>query len=447
MLAKVQRFIEENHLLINNDRPVIVGVSGGSDSVALLDILHKSGFKCIISHCNFHLRMEESNRDYSFVLTLANKYQLPVETIDFKTIKYAEENNISIEMAARELRYTWFEKLMTKYNGQAIATGHHADDNIETILLNLSRGTGLKGLTGMPLRNGNVVRPLLSSSRSEIRQYINENDLQFVEDSTNSSTEIIRNKIRHQLIPLMEEINPAFRSSILQTREHLQGSYLIYQTEIDHLKNEMITTYDNKVKISINRLKQHPQKETVLYEMLKGYQFHPDQILQICESLDGTAGKLFYSSGYALLRDRDDLIIQPLNKTIIRSNLTDIHAPYGIKMRVFTKEKDFSFSKTQQIVHLDADKVKLPLTQRKWQPADYFFPLGMKQKKKLSDFLIDTKIDRFEKENVQVLISEGQIVWVMGLRIDERYKVTDATQQIIELAISDYPLPNSSFAF
>lgn len=437
MLAKVQRFIEENHLLINNDRPVIVGVSGGSDSVALLDILHKSGFKCIISHCNFHLRMEESNHDYSFVLTLASKYQLPIETIDFETIKYADDNNISIEMAARELRYSWFEKLKVKYDAQAIVTGHHADDNIETILLNLSRGTGLKGLTGMPLRNGNVVRPLLSSSRSEIRQYINENDLQFVEDSTNSSTEIIRNKIRHQLIPLIEEINPAFRSTILQTREHLQGSYLIYQTEIDRQKNEMMAISDNKVKISIHKIKQHPQKETVLYEMLKDYQFHPDQILQICESLNGTAGKLFYSSGYALLRDRDNLIIQPLDKTIIRSGLVDAHKSSGIRMRFFRKEKDFCFSKTQQIVHLDADKVKLPLTQRKWQPADYFFPLGMKQKKKISDFLIDTKIDRFEKENIQVLVSDGQIVWVMGLRIDERYKVTEETQQIMEITISD----------
>lgn len=436
MLGKVQRFIDENQLLIQNNQTVIVGVSGGSDSVVLLDILHKSGFKCLIAHCNFHLRMEESNRDYSFVLTLASKYQLPIETIDFETIKYSNDHSISIEMAARKLRYSWFEKLMVKYNAQAIATGHHADDNIETILLNLSRGTGLKGLTGMPVRNGNIVRPLLSSSRSEIKQYIDENNLQFVEDSTNSSTEIIRNKIRHQLIPLIEEINPAFRSTILQTREHLQGSYLIYQTEIDRQKNEMMAISDNKVKISIHKIKQHPQKETVLYEMLKDYQFHPDQITQICESLNGTAGKLFYSSGYALLRDRDDLIIQPLDPTIIRSGLTDTHEPSGIKIRLFTKEKDFSFSKTQQIVHLDADKVKLPLKQRKWQAADYFFPLGMKQKKKLSDFLIDTKIDRFEKENVQVLTSEGQIVWVIGFRIDERYKVTETTKQIIELVIN-----------
>ncbi|MEA4936879.1 MAG: tRNA lysidine(34) synthetase TilS [Paludibacter sp.] len=438
MLEKVQKFIDENHLLINNNKPVIVGVSGGSDSVVLLDILHKSGYKCIIAHCNFHLRMEESERDNKFVLTLSSRYQLPVQTIDFKTIEHAEKNNISIEMAARELRYSWFEKLLVEHDAQAIAVGHHADDNIETILLNLSRGTGIKGLIGMPLRNGNVIRPLLSSSRREIKHYIKENRLIFVEDSTNASTDIIRNKIRHQLIPLMEEINPAFRSSMMQTRINLEGAYNIFQTEIKRLKNEIISLSDNKIRININTIKQHPDKETLLFEILKEYQFHPDQIIQISDSLNSTSGKLFFSSRYALLRDRNDLIIQPLDKTIMKSDPSFGHEPVTyLEIRTFQKEKNFEFSRNHQLVHLDADKVILPLTQRKWQAADYFFPLGMKRKKKISDFLIDEKIDRFEKENVQVLTSEGQIVWVIGLRMDDRYKVTDETQQIMEIVIND----------
>lgn len=437
MLEKVRRFIEKNHLLSNNEQPVIVGVSGGSDSVVLLDLLQKLGYKCIIAHCNFHLRMEESDRDYEFVLTLSKTYKTIIQTIDFKTLEYAEKQKISIEMAARELRYAWFENLLKKYDAQAIAVGHHSDDDIETILLNLARGTGLKGLTGMPVRNGDIVRPLLTTSREEIRNYIAENNLAFVEDSTNSSTDIIRNKIRHQLIPLLEEINPAFRSTMMQTRENLQDTYQIFQAEINRIKNEVVSCSDNKTEINIDKIKQYPEKETVLYELLKEYNFHPDQIRQIADSMDTTAGKLFFSPTHALLKDRESLIIQLLNKAVIKADIALVQVQSTtLKTRIFAKDKDFKYSKSQQLIHLDADKITMPLTQRKWQAADFFYPLGMNQKKKLSDFLIDEKIDRFEKENIQVLISGDQIVWVIGLRIDNRFKVTDETQRILEIVES-----------
>ena len=437
MLEKVRRFIEKNHLLSNNDQPVIVGVSGGSDSVVLLDLLQKLGYKCIIAHCNFHLRMEESNRDEEFVLTLSNTYNTPIQTVDFKTLEYAEKHRISVEMAARELRYKWFEEILKKYDAQAIAVGHHSDDDIETILLNLARGTGLKGLTGMPVRNGDIVRPLLATSREEIRNYIAENNLAFVEDSTNLSTDIIRNKIRHQLIPLMEELNPAFRSTMLQTRENLQDTYQIFQAEINRIKNEVVSCSDNKTEVNIDKIKQYPEKETVLYELLKEYNFHPDQIRQIADSLDTTAGKLFYSPTHALLKDRESLIIQLLNKNVIKADIAlEQEQSTNLRTRIFAKDKDFKYSKSQQLIHLDADKITMPLAQRKWQAADYFYPLGMNKKKKLSDFLIDEKIDRFEKENIQVLISGGQIVWVIGLRIDDRFKVTEETQRILEIVES-----------
>lgn len=436
MLEKVRKFIENNHLLSNNDQPVIVGVSGGSDSVVLLDLLQKLGYKCIIAHCNFHLRMDESDRDYEFVLTLSSTYNIPIQTIDFKTIEHAEKHRISIEMAARELRYAWLEIILKKYDAQAIAVGHHADDDIETILLNLARGTGLKGLTGMPMRNGNIVRPLLATSREEIRNYIAENNLAFVEDSTNLSTDIIRNKIRHQLIPLMEEINPAFRSTMMQTRENLQDTYQIFQAEINRIKNEVVSCYDNKTEVNIDKIKQYPEKETVLYELLKEYNFHPDQIRQIADSLNTTAGKLFFSPTHALLKDRESLIIQSVNKTVNAEIALEQEQSTPLKTRIFKKDKDFKYSKSQQLIHLDADKITMPLTQRKWQAADYFYPLGMNKKKKLSDFLIDEKIDRFEKENIQVLISCGQIVWVIGLRIDDRFKVTGETQRILEIVES-----------
>lgn len=438
MLEKVRKFIEKNHLLSNNDQPVIVGVSGGSDSVVLLDLLQKLGYKCIIAHCNFHLRMDESDRDKEFVLILSNTYNTPIQTTDFKTLEYAEKHGISIEMAARKLRYSWFENILKKYDAQAIAVGHHSDDNIETMLLNLARGTGLKGLTGMPVRNGNIVRPLLATSRQEIRNYIMENNLAFVEDCTNSSTDIIRNKIRHQLIPLMEEINPALRSTMMQTRENLQDTYQIFQTEINRIKNEVVSFSDNKTEINIDKIKLYPQKETVLYELLKECNFHPDQIRQIADSLDTTAGKLFFSPTHVLLKDRENLIIQLISEAGIKSDMTiEPEQPTLLETRVFRKEKDFEFSKNQKLIHLDADKITLPLTQRRWQAADYFFPLGMKQKKKLSDFLIDEKIDRLKKENIQVLLSDNQIVWVIGLRIDDRFKVSDETKMIIEIVMSD----------
>jgi tRNA(Ile)-lysidine synthase len=438
MLGKIRKFIDENHLLLDNDRPVIVGVSGGTDSVVLLNILQKLGYKCIIAHCNFHLRNEESDSDEMFVRSLSETSKTPIYITDFETNKYASANNISIEMAARDLRYLWFENLCRENDAQAIAVGHHLDDNIETMLLNLARGTGLKGLTGMPVRNGLVVRPLLDTSRNKITQYLIENNLKYVEDGSNSSTDYVRNKIRHQLIPLMEEINPAFRQTMKKTRENLQDTYHIFQTEINRIKNEIVSSSGNKTSVNINKIQQYAVKETVLYEILKEYHFHPDQIRQITESLDTTAGKMFYSPTHALLRDRESLIIQLLDNTTINTVTENGEKPTThLLMRTFDKDNDFEYSKNQHVVHLDADKISLPLTQRKWQPADFFFPLGMKNKKKLSDFLIDEKIDRFEKENVQVLLSGNKIVWVIGLRMDERFKVTAVTRRILEIAKSE----------
>lgn len=434
MLGKVRKFIDENQLLHLNDRPVIVGVSGGTDSVVLLDILQKLGYKCIIAHCNFHLRKEESDRDELFVRSLAEIIKIPIYTIDFETNEYATANNISIEMAARELRYSWFENLCRENDAQAIAVGHHLDDNIETMLLNLARGTGLKGLTGMPVRNSNVVRPLLDTSRNEIKQYLIENNLKYVEDGSNSSTDYVRNKIRHRLIPLMEEINPAFRQTMKQTQENLQDTYHIFQTEINRIKSEIVSSPNNRTEININMIKQYAEKETILYEMLKEYHFHPDQIRQITESLNTTTGKMFFSPTHALLRDRESLIIQLLDNITIKTVTENGEERITqLLMRTFDKDNDFEYSKNQHVIHLDADKITLPLTQRKWQAADYFYPLGMKNKKKLSDFLIDEKIDRFEKENVQVLISGDQIVWVIGLRMDERFKVMAETRRIMEI--------------
>ena len=434
MLQKVQKFISENQLLDPCKGAVVVGVSGGSDSVVLLDLLHKSGYKCLVAHCNFHLRTEESNRDQEFVRALSEELGIHFIHTDFQTIEHARLNRISVEMAARDLRYNWFEKIRLAHRAQAIATGHHLDDNIETVLMNLTRGTGIKGLTGIPLRNGFVVRPLLSSSREEIKQYIAENKLQYVEDSTNFSTDIIRNKFRHLIIPALEEINPAFRNSCIETIENLQGAYQIFQQEISEIKNE-ITRYTNTtLSIDYFKLIQYQGYQTILFELLKDYGFNRDQVRQIIQSLHAEAGKQYYSGTHCLLKDRNQLIIRP--NVINPDNGSKTNTDNNLSIRIFDKDESFVLSRDNQTIHLDADKVSLPLIIRRWQEADYFYPIGMKGKKKLSDFLIDLKINRFEKEETDIVLSGDQILWVVGLRIDERFKVTNQTRRILEIAMN-----------
>lgn len=441
LIKRVAGFIDKNELLSNDGRPLIVAVSGGADSVALLEILLKLGYNCVIAHCNFHLRSKESTDDTIFVRKLAERLKTPIYTIDFNTIEYADKEGISIEMAARDLRYNWFEELRLSLKAQAIVTGHHLDDNLETILLNLVRGTGLRGLTGMPVRNGHVVRPLLDTSHKELIDYLNEQGVDWREDSSNASNDYQRNRIRNQVLPLLEEINPSFRNTLSRTREILEGSYRIFQEKMQDIRSDLVREEGNRCFILIEQLLQTRDANTVLYELLQSYNFSTAQLEQIIEGLEGQSGKLFNSPTHRLLIDRHELILEPLSDSTSYEQVIEsvdlLESATGLQMRFIQRTDDYHYPADAEIAHLDADCVRFPLTLRRWQEGDSFQPLGMKGSKKLSDFLTDLKLDRFSKENVRVLCSDGVIVWVVGMRIADRFKVAKNTKRILEIMASN----------
>lgn len=436
MQQKVETYIQK-HQLLTHDKPIIIGVSGGADSVVLLHILVSLGYDCIIAHCNFHLRMEESDRDEEFVRNMAIEYKILLHCIDFDTIKYAEQNGISIEMAARDLRYNWFNELLEKHNAQAIAVAHHADDNIETMLINLVRGTGLRGLKGIPNRNKKVVRPLLCCTRDEIENYLIRQNLEHVEDSTNASVDYNRNKIRNEVLPLLTEINPSVRQTLYNTIQHIEGSLTIYQQAIDNIEKQVVHKSGGLVKMDIDMICKQADVPTVMFELLYPYQFSPSVIEQITEQLNAESGKVFYSETYRLVKDRKLLIIsakddQKKDVFMLSQDDFQIQSPFFLSVKRQFIDSDFVVSKDKNRIHVDASKLTFPLQIRKWKEGDSFFPFGMKQRKKLSDFFINNKFSLIDKEQTWILVSNDEIVWIVGHRMDNRFKVTVETKEVIE---------------
>lgn len=414
------------HMPSPSSVPVVVGFSGGADSVTLLHILNSLGYTCIAAHCNFQLRGDDSMRDEAFALSFADMLNLKTECVRFDTKSYAQQHQLSIEMAARELRYHWFNQLQQKYCASSIAVGHHADDSIETALINMVRGTGISGLTGIQTVNGSIIRPLLCLNQREILDYIEANKLSYVTDSTNASTEIIRNKIRHELIPLAETINPSFRNTMLETMKHLSESADLLSTYLQQLRDNLVKRSDEEVRISIVELRKSKVSVTLIYHLINEFNFNPRQTEQIFRALEAEAGKLFYSPTHCLLKDRSELIIRALQQT----------ASDEIDIRTFSRDEVFTISTDPQLIHLDASQLHFPLQLRPWKAGDYFIPLGMKNRKKLSDFLTDLKLNRMDKNKVQVLTDASEsIVWVVGHRIDERYRVQTTTTTITEIKL------------
>lgn len=428
----VRAYIEKYQLLTEN-RPVLVGVSGGADSIALLTILVELGYSCIAAHCNFHLRGEESLRDERFTKEYVEELQIPFVKIDFETEQYAAENHLSIEMAARELRYRWFEEQRVHWGAQAIAVAHHRDDNVETFLMNLIRGTGIRGLSGIQPKNGFVVRPMLAVSREEIQNWFAKRNLSYVTDSTNLSDAYTRNFIRLRILPLLEEVNPSVKKAIARTSEHLAATEVIYLQVIEEARKEV---FDSENRLSIAALMKYPAPNSVLYELLKVYGFSRSVVEDIYSSLTKESGKVFFSSSFRLIKDRDYLLFSPLVKEeiqeyILNGDEKEWIGPIELSFESVVITTDFQIRKEKNIAYFDADKLTFPLTLRKWQEGDWFIPFGMKGRKKLSDYFSDRKFSRLEKEQTWLLCSGDTIIWIVGERSDNRFCLDKMTKRAL----------------
>ena len=416
---------------------VLVAVSGGPDSVVLLDALHREGFFVVIAHCNFHLRGEDSNLDADFVKGLANKYQAPYCQIDFDTEREAKERGVSIEMVARELRSEWFERMAEEWQCERIAVAHNADDVVETFFLNLTRGSGLQGLSGMAELRGKIVRPLLNVSRKQIMDYIAEYELQYRIDATNLETIYTRNKIRHNVIPQLEEINPSFLDTMADNMRFIASAQSIVENYAAEAYKSVVTIENERIVFDLKKLEEYQGVDTLLFIWLSKYGFSSDVVMQLYRSLDDISGKQFYSATHRIVIGRGVLECTMRNAQFTMHNTqftigkTQFTIDEPIKLEI--KEIDranFEVIKSANVACLDADKLQYPLILRRWQQGDWFIPFGMKGRKKLSDFFVDKKFTMNDKEQRWLLPSGDDIVWVVGHRVDARYAVTDKTKNV-----------------
>ena len=434
MLEEFLKFSQRQKLFTRNQK-VLIGVSGGIDSVVLCELFHQANVSFGIAHCNFHLRGGESDADELFVSTLAMKYNAPFFRNDFETESYAQEKGISIQMAARELRYNWFENLRRAKGYDYIAIGNQLNDDIETVIINLTRGTGLRGVTGIPVKNRNVIRPMLFASRTRIAEFAKENEIQWREDSSNQSDKYFRNDIRNNVIPLLKKYNPSLEATFSENIERFNQVQDLLDQQVAKAIDACITRKGNTTELSIEKIKQFKPVKLFLREILLPFSFNANHVENIMTLLEGVPGKQFFSDTHCITIDRNTIFIEPIvndkleNNTLVNSDSTSIEQPLHLNFEKRAIE-DFELSKDSKIAQLDFDKLEFPLVLRKWQPGDSFYPLGMENRKKLSDFFVDMKLPLNKKQETYVLISGEDIVWIVGHRIDNRYSLTEKTQKV-----------------
>lgn len=431
MVEQFLNHIDRQQLCLKSDL-ILLAVSGGVDSMAMLYLFREAGFRVGVAHCNFQLRGKESDGDEEFVRQVCKELNIPFFVSRFETEAYAWENTLSIQMAARELRYAWFEEVLRSHSYTWLATGHHFDDTMETILLNITRGSSTEGLAGIPAKNGNIIRPLLFATRKEIEKYAVRKGMVWREDLSNLTDDYQRNFIRHQILPRLKELNPSLELTWQNGIEKIQGDLAMLHIAMEDWRKKFVTESSAKTYIDKGAFTEMPQGASLLWRYCRNFGFNFEQAREVIQSLKGQPGKKFFSPTHLLVVDRDLIIITPLQQgwsetAIEKGQSTSVLGPW--ELRIDSLAEMVPVANESEAV-LDGELLDYPLVWRKWRPGDSFHPLGMGHKKKLSDFFIDKKLSLADKEIVTVLESAGRIVWVVGHRIDDRFKLTSATSAI-----------------
>ncbi len=439
MVEQFLKYIHDEKLFHSSQR-ILLAVSGGADSMLMLHLFTNSGFPVAVAHCNFGLRGAESDKDEQFVSDFCDKHNLAFFVKRFSTQDYARENGVSIEMAARDLRYSWFDGLLVKHGLDLLATAHHQDDVIETFLINLSRGSGIKGLSGIQPRSGRIIRPMLFISRTEILDYCMRMKIEFRTDLSNLDTVYKRNLIRHEILPLLEQVNPAFRKNALKTIGNLHETGQLFQQRMNEIRSFVYSEDDQGVMIHIEKLLAFSPLRTILFELIREFGFQIEQVDDMIESLTKESGRKFFSDEYRMVKDREYLLIslylsKPDKVYYIEEESDGIKFPVNLSFEKLERTANFRFSTHPNVVDFDMDQLVFPLLLRHWQEGEYFQPLGMTGLKKLSDFFIDEKYSIPEKENAWILASGNRLVWIVGKRLDDRFKITDKTKRILRISL------------
>jgi tRNA(Ile)-lysidine synthase len=439
-----QQIIRSKHLFSAKDS-LLIAVSGGVDSVVLCELCKQSGFSFTIAHCNFKLRGEESERDEQFVKELGKKYQVKVFVKQFDTSSYAANKKLSIQVAARDLRYAWFEELITKEKvADYLLTAHHADDNAETVLMNFTRGTGLNGLTGIPEKSSYIRRPLLSFTRHAIEEFAGHNKLSFVEDSSNQSVKYTRNLFRREIIPLIEKVYPQVKENLNSTIQRFGEIEKLYRFATGELIKKLCKTKGNEAHIPVRQLLSY-QNRALIFEIISPYEFNEKQVDEVLKLAESESGRFIESPNntFRIIKHRHWFIISPVHSeestTIVieEKDKAVLFSLGNLELSTQRMQSPVGLASSSKVASLDAKGLQFPLLLRKWKQGDYFYPLGMKKKKKLSRFFIDQKLSKPEKEKAWVLEMDKKIIWVVGMRIDERYKVTEKTEKVLKVILHE----------
>lgn len=433
---KFINFIRVHRLADENDS-ILLGVSGGIDSMVMLHLFQKTGFKFAVAHCNFGLRGEESDGDEEFTRTYCREKGVVFHTTKFSTVQYATDKSVSIQVAARELRYDYFNELCREHGYNKIAIAHNMNDSAETVLLNLIRGAGIRGLTGIRPVHGNIIRPLLFATRPEIENYSKQLGISYREDSSNATLKYKRNFIRHRVIPLLQELNPSAVETIYDSSYHVNEAISLVDRQLDEIRRKVVSFRKDAVLFSVEELKREPAARIFLVEELRHYGFSGNMATQVFDLLESTPGKYVDSPTHTLLRDRKCLILSAKISTSnacieVGEDCSRIEKPFPMR---FERIVEVKIDSSPQVAILNYSKLRFPLTLRCWQPGDRFIPLGMKGYKKVSDYLVDCKVPLNQKNEVYVLLSNNEIAWVVGYRIDDRYKISTETAEALKISV------------